>query len=129
MGEALARQAMVEADMVMPVPESGIPAAQGFARESGIRYGDGLVKNRRKTGDFYWVRANVTPVVENNQVTGYISIRGKPARAEIAAAEHAYTALRNGTAKGLALRDAHEAAHDRGRLVARIGVDAVEDRR
>ncbi|HLM19539.1 MAG TPA: amidophosphoribosyltransferase [Acidimicrobiia bacterium] len=46
MGEALARQAMVEADMVMPVPESGIPAAQGFARQSGIPYGDGLVKNR-----------------------------------------------------------------------------------
>ena len=30
----------------MPVPESGIPAAQGYARESGIPYGDGLVKNR-----------------------------------------------------------------------------------
>ena len=46
MGEALARQAPVDADMVMPVPESGIPAAQGFSRESGIPYGDGLVKNR-----------------------------------------------------------------------------------
>jgi len=46
MGEELARQAPVEADMVMPVPESGIPAAQGFARASGIPYGDGLVKNR-----------------------------------------------------------------------------------
>jgi amidophosphoribosyltransferase len=46
MGEALARQAPVDADMVMPVPESGIPAAQGFARTSGIPYGDGLVKNR-----------------------------------------------------------------------------------
>jgi amidophosphoribosyltransferase len=32
--------------MVMPVPESGVPAAQGFARASGIPYGDGLVKNR-----------------------------------------------------------------------------------
>jgi amidophosphoribosyltransferase len=46
MGEELARQAPVEADMVMPIPESGIPAAQGFARRSGIPYGDGLVKNR-----------------------------------------------------------------------------------
>ena len=46
MGESLARQAPVSADMVMPVPESGIPAAQGYARESGIPYGDGLVKNR-----------------------------------------------------------------------------------
>jgi amidophosphoribosyltransferase len=46
MGEELARQAPVQADMVMPVPESGVPAAQGFARESGIPYGDGFVKNR-----------------------------------------------------------------------------------
>ncbi len=46
MGEELARQAPVDADMVMPVPESGVPAAQGFALESGIPYGDGFVKNR-----------------------------------------------------------------------------------
>ncbi len=46
MGELLAEQAPVEADMVMPVPESGVPAAQGYARASGIPYGDGLVKNR-----------------------------------------------------------------------------------
>ncbi|MCZ7535738.1 MAG: amidophosphoribosyltransferase [Acidimicrobiia bacterium] len=46
MGEELARQAPAPADMVMPVPESGVPAAQGFARASGIPYGDGFVKNR-----------------------------------------------------------------------------------
>lgn len=46
MGEQLAGQAPAIADLVMPVPESGIPAAQGFARASGIPYRDGLVKNR-----------------------------------------------------------------------------------
>jgi amidophosphoribosyltransferase len=54
MGELLARQAPLPASadhadaevMVMPVPESGVPAAQGFSRASGIPYGDGLVKNR-----------------------------------------------------------------------------------
>ena len=46
MGEQLATQAPVEADMVMGVPESGVPAAEGFARVSGIPYGQGLVKNR-----------------------------------------------------------------------------------
>jgi len=46
MGEALAEQAPVEADLVMGVPESGMPAAEGFARASGIPYGQGLVKNR-----------------------------------------------------------------------------------
>ncbi|MGH9186182.1 MAG: amidophosphoribosyltransferase, partial [Acidimicrobiales bacterium] len=39
-------QAPVEADMVMGVPESGIPAAEGYARASGVPYGQGLVKNR-----------------------------------------------------------------------------------
>lgn len=45
-GEALAEQAPVEADMVMGVPESGVPAAEGYARRSGIPFGQGLVKNR-----------------------------------------------------------------------------------
>ena len=46
MGEQLAEQAPVEADLVMGVPESGIPAAEGYARKSGIPFGQGLVKNR-----------------------------------------------------------------------------------
>lgn len=45
MGRELARQHPVEADMVMPSPESGTPAAIGYAEESGIPYGQGLVKN------------------------------------------------------------------------------------
>ena len=46
MGEQLAEQAPVDADMVMGVPESGVPAAEGFARHSSIPLGQGLVKNR-----------------------------------------------------------------------------------
>ncbi|HEX2039093.1 MAG TPA: amidophosphoribosyltransferase [Acidimicrobiales bacterium] len=46
MGELLAEQAPVEADMVMGVPDSGVPAAEGYAKHSGIPYGQGLVKNR-----------------------------------------------------------------------------------
>lgn len=46
MGELLAEQAPAEADLVMGVPEGGIPAAEGFALRSGIPYGQGLVKNR-----------------------------------------------------------------------------------
>jgi amidophosphoribosyltransferase len=46
MGELLAEQAPVEADLVMGVPDSWVPAAEGFARRSGIPYGQGLVKNR-----------------------------------------------------------------------------------
>jgi amidophosphoribosyltransferase len=46
MGRRLASEHPLEADVVVPVPESGIPAAQGFAAASGINYADGLVKNR-----------------------------------------------------------------------------------
>jgi amidophosphoribosyltransferase len=46
MGRLLAGEHPANADVVVPVPESGIPAAQGFAAASGIPYGDGLVKNR-----------------------------------------------------------------------------------
>jgi amidophosphoribosyltransferase len=46
MGELLAEQAPVSADMVVGVPDSGVPAAEGYARRSGIPFGHGLVKNR-----------------------------------------------------------------------------------
>lgn len=44
-GQQLAREAPVDADLVIPVPESGTPAAIGYAKESGIPFGMGLVKN------------------------------------------------------------------------------------
>lgn len=46
MGRRLSREAPVEADIVIGVPDSGIPAAIGYARESGIVYSEGLIKNR-----------------------------------------------------------------------------------
>jgi amidophosphoribosyltransferase len=46
LGAQLARESLIEADLVMGVPDSGIPAAIGFSRQSGIAYGEGLIKNR-----------------------------------------------------------------------------------
>ena len=46
MGERLAAEAPVEADLVMPIPDSGTPAAVGFSRASGLPYSEGLIKNR-----------------------------------------------------------------------------------
>jgi amidophosphoribosyltransferase len=46
MGERLAEEAPVEADLVMPAPDSGTPAAIGFSRASGIPFSEGLIKNR-----------------------------------------------------------------------------------
>lgn len=45
-GEVLARETPVNADIVIGVPDSGIPAAIGFSQVSGIPFGDGLIKNR-----------------------------------------------------------------------------------
>ncbi|HEY1998163.1 methyl-accepting chemotaxis protein [Paraburkholderia sp.] len=55
-----------------------------------------LVKNRRKNGEFYWVRANVTPVVEKGTVVGYLSVRVKPDREAVRAAEALYARIRAG---------------------------------
>ena len=46
MGERLASEAPAEADLVMPIPDSGTPAAIGFSRASGIPFHEGLIKNR-----------------------------------------------------------------------------------
>ncbi len=46
LGEALAREAPVPADVVIPVPDSSVPAAIGYAREAGLPYNDGFIKNR-----------------------------------------------------------------------------------
>ena len=46
MGRILAQEAPVEADLVLGVPDSGVPSAMGYAAESGIPYEDGIVKNR-----------------------------------------------------------------------------------
>jgi amidophosphoribosyltransferase len=46
MGERLAEEAPVEADLVLPIPDSGTPAAIGFSRATGIPFSEGLIKNR-----------------------------------------------------------------------------------
>jgi len=58
-----------------------------------------LVKNRCKNGDYYWVRANVTPVIEHGEVVGYMSVRTLPAREEVEGAEALYAAIREGKAR------------------------------
>ncbi|MCE0490252.1 methyl-accepting chemotaxis protein [Pantoea sp. Mb-10] len=59
-----------------------------------------LVKNRRKNGDHYWVRANAIPVVREGRVQGYMSVRTKPSPEEVRQTEALYRDLREGRAKG-----------------------------
>jgi amidophosphoribosyltransferase len=67
MGELLARQAPVDADLVIGVPDSGVTAAEGYAAASGVPYGQGLVKNR------YIGRTFIAP----NQEARSIGVRRK----------------------------------------------------
>ncbi|WP_374594786.1 PAS domain-containing protein, partial [Aquabacterium sp.] len=63
----------------------------------------GIVKNRCKNGDFYWVVANASPVMEGNEVTGYMSVRTRPTREQIAVVDALYRRFKDGTAGGLAV--------------------------
>jgi methyl-accepting chemotaxis protein/aerotaxis receptor len=65
----------------------------------------GLVKNRTKLGDFYWVRANVSPIYDGDKISGYLSIRTKPSREEVVAAGKIYAQFQAGQAKGLTVED------------------------
>ncbi|GMR00514.1 MAG: hypothetical protein BMS9Abin18_1370 [Zetaproteobacteria bacterium] len=56
----------------------------------------GMVKNRCKSGDFYWVHANVTSLIENGATTGYVSVCTKPAQADVDAAAKLYAAINAG---------------------------------
>lgn len=59
----------------------------------------GIVKNRCKNGDFYWVDALAVPVRKNNQTIGYMSVRTEPTRQQVADAEALYRQLKEGKAK------------------------------
>ena len=54
----------------------------------------GIVKNRAKDGGFYWVDAYVTPVTENDEPIGYMSVRNAPSPQQVAEAEQLYAAIR-----------------------------------
>jgi len=58
----------------------------------------GIVKNRCKSGDFYWVDALVVPVMKNNAIIGYMSVRTEPTRQQISEAEAFYARLKAGAA-------------------------------
>ncbi len=95
---------------------------------------EGLVKNRSKNGDHYWVKANVTPITEKGVVTEYISIRSKPSREAVAEAERIYAEIRAGRGKEYGLLDGqivhrgfgvwlgNLASSIAGRIVATIGL-------
>ncbi|GJI96763.1 methyl-accepting chemotaxis protein [Duganella caerulea] len=61
----------------------------------------GLVKNRCKNGDYYWVLANVTPVIEQGKPVGYLSVRTKPSREQVREADDVYRQFKAGNPRRL----------------------------
>jgi aerotaxis receptor len=64
----------------------------------------GMVKNRCKNGDHYWVQANANPIWEKGRIVGFMSLRTKPSRAQVEEAERIYRLFREGRATGLTVR-------------------------
>jgi len=79
-----------------------------------------LVKNRRKNGDHYWVRANVTPVLEAGQVTGFMSVRTAPSRHEVNQAEALYARMREQAASGQITHTLRQGELQQGGLLAQL---------
>jgi methyl-accepting chemotaxis protein len=77
----------------------------------------GYVKNRCANGDYYWVKATVTPVYDGQTLLGYRSVRKRPAKSDVAAAENLYQRVKGGE-KGLidTLRDRRKKAGLLGRI-------------
>ena len=71
----------------------------------------GIVKNRCKNGDFYWVLANTTPFYEEGRQVGYLSVRSKPSREQITEADNAYRLFKEGKAGNLRIRDGKVIKH------------------
>lgn len=65
----------------------------------------GLVKNRCKNGDFYWVNASANPIWDDDRIVGYMSFRMRPAPAQVKQAEAFYRTLRADSPSGWTVRD------------------------
>ncbi len=69
----------------------------------------GMVKNRCKNGDHYWVLANANPIWENGAAIGYMSLRVRPSREQIRETEAFYASLRSGESRGWTVREGRPA--------------------
>ena len=89
----------------------------------------GMVKNRCKNGDYYWVEALVVPVRKDDRTTGYMSVRTEPSRAQVAAAEALYRQMNGGGAAQLPRPSAWQRLSLRrkvlGLLLAAFGAQVV----
>ncbi len=87
--------------------------------EGGLPW-TGLVKNRRKNGDYYWVRANATPMRSGDRIVGYLSVRTKPSEPEVQAAETLYATMNAEAQSGRVVHRLHHGEVRRTDLLGRV---------
>jgi aerotaxis receptor len=80
----------------------------------------GLVKNRCKNGDFYWVRANVTPIRENGRTIGFMSVRTRAERHQVTQAEQVYRTMRTESNHGIRIKNGQVIQPGVGSLLSRL---------
>ncbi len=80
-----------------------------------------LIKNRRKNGDYYWVRANATPMRNGARIVGYLSVRTHAPQDEIQEAEALYAAMRRDAERGQRVHVLHRGAVLNNSLLGRVG--------
>jgi aerotaxis receptor len=80
----------------------------------------GLVKNRRKNGDYYWVQANATPMMDGDRLTGYLSVRTAPDAQAVQGAERLYSEMREQDRRGHCKWTLHRGAVMRQDFIGRI---------
>ena len=87
---------------------------------SGVPW-SAAVKNRRKDGSFYWVMANVTPLMQGDQPSGFMSVRTEARREQIQAAEQLYAQMRAEKEAGALVHTLQQARVVKNTLSARVG--------
>jgi aerotaxis receptor len=80
-----------------------------------------LVKNRRKNGDYYWVRANATPMRKGAEIVGFLSVRTKPTEQEMQACEALYATMRAEAESGRLVHRLQRGVLIRDDLFGRLG--------
>ena len=88
--------------------------------EGGLPW-TGLVKNRRKNGDHYWVRANATPMRKGDEIVGFLSVRTKPSSDEVAAADALYATMRAEAESGRRVHQLRRGTVIKANLLGTIG--------
>ncbi|MCL4746299.1 MAG: PAS domain-containing protein [Burkholderiaceae bacterium] len=88
----------------------------------------GVIKNRCANGDHYWVRANVTPVREHGEITGYLSVRTRASTESVARCEPLYRRMRAGTAHGLTVIDGRIVRKGNAAFFNKLGKTAASTR-